>query len=204
MNIVKHSTPEHIYESIDDITKLELTGNDEISSQAFQDKETEQPIVTVKPMISAKKVMHLPYPFNTYRILLTLLYGALFSYTVTFILHNLELSLNESVEPVNVLWIFAGFIMGCSQILISWEIWRPWSHAKKSICINWIAQCANFIMMMAHNVLYQEEMHRYYHGLLIFISIVNILLLASYGHRKAQVDRCKLGLNYLFKWQKTI
>ena len=201
MTIVKHSTPEHIYESIEDIPKQASPVTNEETQKKVSNNNS---LATGKPNDCANTSITKPYPFNTYRQLLTLLYGALFSYTVTFILHNLELCIDESVEPVTVLWIFVGFLMGCSQIFISWEIWRSWTHAKKSISIVWLAQCVNFIMMMVHNVLYQDEMHRFYHGFFIFISIISILLLASYGHSKSRIDRCDFGLSYLFKSQKVL
>ncbi len=200
MNTEKNSlAQEHIYESIDDIPKLASNLNDkEITNEAIT-VDNEDVKKKSYNSLNDGQLTKTKHSFNTYRILLTLLYGALFSYTVTFILHNLELSVEKSANTVTFLWILVGFIIGCSQIFISWEIWQPWKYASKSISIVWLGQCLNFIMIMVHNVINQEEMHKYYHGLFIFFSLVSIFHLAFYGFKKVQVDQYGSNTNCLIK-----
>lgn len=152
---------------------------------------------------SASELVRFPYTFQSITRTLTLLYGALFSFSLNFIVHSVELykSLPSPQKQVHLAWAFVGIVTGLNQIasgyLLGSNTDKSWKKRKKLIFGMWIFQVLTTLIIYAHFFMYQQEMHCFYHGLYTFIATFTEFCEYTYFKRRAESTGKRWGLTYL-------
>lgn len=144
-----------------------------------------------------------PMGFVYYRNGLTVLLGALFSYTVNFIIHNLDILATEDTSTRSyiraLVFIFVGFVIGLVQVGTVLLSWSDWDSCKRIFFVLWILQMASWVFMFVELAVNQEEFHMMYYGFYISVSILVLILQFSYFERKAVCDKRPFEFSYFWK-----